>query len=338
MSKTIKSINLKLRSRRILKNLMYDTGLFAASSKNVSTGYNVAWIRDNIYQANGMETFDFEGAIKTYHALFEIFKKHVYKIDWASREKPDARYKYIHARYDPNTLEEFWDEWGNKQNDAVGAFLFKVGTLEKSGKKVLRDKNDLQILQKLVDYLRSVQYWHDEDNGVWEENEEVHASSVGACVAGLKAVQGIVDVDEELIQKGMETLNSLLPRESATKEVDMALLSLIYPYNIVTPEQRDAILQNVEKHLVRENGVIRYFDDYYYNEDGEAEWCMGFPWLAKIYKDIGNQEKYRHYISKTTSVMTNTGEIPELYFANSGKYNENTPLGWSQALYLAALA
>ena len=29
--------------------------------------------------------------------------------------------------------------------------------------------------------------------------------------------------------------------------------------------------------------------------------------------------------------------IPELYFSNSKKYNENDPLGWSESLFIVAL-
>ena len=64
---------------------------------------------------------------------------------------------------------------------------------------------------------------------MWEENMELHASSVGACVAGLRSVKMLVNVKDELIQKGEETLRFLLPRESETKETDLSLLSLIYP-------------------------------------------------------------------------------------------------------------
>jgi hypothetical protein len=29
--------------------------------------------------------------------------------------------------------------------------------------------------------------------------------------------------------------------------------------------------------------------------------------------------------------------MPELYFSNSPEYNENTPLGWSESLFIVAL-
>lgn len=325
-------------SMRLLEGLRYPSGLFAAAAQNVATGYNRVWLRDNVYAALGFEaTGRIKDVIKTYHSLLDIFKKHEYKIDWMIRQPlPKARFRYIHARYDPHTGEEIVEEWGNKQNDAVGAILFKIGELERKGVKVVRGDEDRLILQKLVDYLAAIEYWQDEDNGMWEENEEVHASSVGACVAGLLAVSPLVDVPAWLVSKGFAALNALLPRESVTKETDLALLSLIYPYDVVTPEQRDAILRDVETKLLREKGVIRYEGDKYYNDGSEARWCMGLPWLAIIYKKMNMPRKFAEYMRKSMDVMNSRGELPELYFANSGRHNVNTPLAWGQSLFVVA--
>ena len=53
-------------------------------------------------------------------------------------------------------------------------------------------------------------------------------------------------------------------------------------------EQKDSILHNVEYHLLKERGVIRYKGDRYYNKNKdevseEAEWTFGLSWLAIIY-------------------------------------------------------
>ena len=326
------------QSIQILKQMQYPTGLFAASRMTVKTGYNLAWIRDNIYAAIGLEAAQKYGIVKkTLRALLDILLKHEYKIDFAIKEKPKYHYQYIHARYDPVTMEEIWEQWGNKQNDAIGALLFKIGDLEDKGIKIIRNEDGLRILQKLVYYLQSIEYWHDKDNGMWEENEEEHASSIGACVAGLKKISKIVDVPKDLIKKGQDSLNKLLPKESETKEADMALLSLIYPYNILTKKQINAILKNVEEKLVKEKGVIRYIGDKYNYRNGEAMWTKGFPWLAIIYKQLNKPDKYAFYMRKTIEVMNKKGELPELYYADSNKHNENCPLAWSQALFVAGL-
>ncbi|MBD3309900.1 glycoside hydrolase family 15 [Candidatus Woesearchaeota archaeon] len=324
-------------SVQILRGLQYPTGLFAAAAKTVATGYNRAWIRDNIYCSLGLEASQNRSdLVKVYRALLDILLKHEEKIDWAVKNRPTERYQYIHARYDPESMDEIWEEWGNKQNDAVGALLFKIGELESKGIRIIRDRHDLRILQKLVWYLESIEYWHDKDNGIWEEDEEIHASSVGACVAGLKQISKIVDVPEELILKGRKALDRLLPRESAKKETDLALLSLIYPYDIVTREQAEKILAGIHSMLERNRGICRYVGDQYYHKGGEAEWCFGFPWLAIIYRYLKRPDMYALYMRKTLGIMNRKGEIPELYFAGSDEHNENSPLGWAQALFLVA--
>ncbi len=325
------------KSVKILSSLQYPSGLFAASKMNVSTGYDKSWIRDNIYETFGLENIDIEKVILNCRALLDILLKHEYKIDHAIIKKPEHKQHYIHARFHPETFDEFHEEWGNKQNDSIGALLWKVADLEDRGIKVIRDQNDLRILQKLVFYLKSIEYWHDCDNGMWEENEEIHASSVGACVAGLKKISKYVYVEDELIKKGIQTLNQLLPKESVTKEVDLALLSLIWPYNVATEQQRDFILKNVEQKLVKEKGVLRYLNDQYYNNGKEAEWCFGFPWLAIIYKRAGNFDKYKYYTDKTIEVMNDKGELPELYYGETNQHNENSPLGWGQSLLIVAM-
>ncbi|MBI2176556.1 glycoside hydrolase family 15 [Candidatus Woesearchaeota archaeon] len=331
------------KSIAILESLLHPSGLFSASRKDVKTGYNLCWIRDTVYAALGFEAVKNTAAVKkVYHALLDLLLKHEYKIDWMIRQpNPKAAFRYIHARYDPMTMKELWEEWGNKQNDAIGVILFKIGELENKGVKIIRNRADLRILQKLVNYIEAIHYWHDKDNGMWEGNEEVHASSIGACVAGLKTIAKIsgIEVSKQLIENGEKALQQLLPRESESKEVDLALLSLIYPYDVATPHQREMILKNVEEKLVRNKGVVRYVGDKYYNENGaEAEWTFGFPWLAIIYKQLNNPEKYAHYTRKTLEVMNEKGEMPELYYGKTDRHNENTPLAWGQALCITAMA
>ncbi|MFH1316132.1 MAG: glycoside hydrolase family 15 protein [Candidatus Woesearchaeota archaeon] len=329
-------------SIRILTGLQNRSGLLSASNA-AATGYNQAWIRDNIYESLGFEALKKTKSLKRiYRTLLNVFLKHEWKIDYAIKEKPRYNHQYIHARYNPITSDEILENWGNKQNDAIGAFLFKIGDLENKGIKIIRNRNDKRIIQKLVYYLKSVEYWHDKDNGMWEENEEVHASSVGACLAGLKQIQKIskIDVPQWMIDNGQEALNNMLPRESRTKPVDLALLSLIYPFNIVSEEQRNQILTNVEEVLVRNRGILRYLGDHYYGEGNgrEAEWTMGFPWLAIIYKQLKNPRKYAYYYRKTIESANEKKELPELYFAGTDIHNENSPLGWAQSLYLVMVS
>ncbi len=328
-----------------LRKLVTPRGLFLASDQAVTTGYDKAWIRDNVYETLAFEyAGDWDVVTKTYHTLLDIFDTHIDKINWAVTNKPFESWQFIHARFNPETLEEFWEEWGNKQHDAIGAVLFKLADFEAKGHSMLRSDKDRKTVQTLIYYICNVEYWHDADNGMWEEAEEVHASSIGAVLAGLKKWQevGGMDVDPDAIVRGEKALAALLPRESESKFTDLAELSLIYPYNVVSHDMAQQIVDNLVYHLERDKGVLRYKFDQYYNKnpDGyseEAEWCFGLSWLAIIYQQFGDTNKAREYLDKATATVTKDGKVPELYFSNSNKANENTPLGWSESMYVVAL-
>ena len=329
-----------------LKALQKPTGVFTAAAHTVGTGYDKAWLRDNYFMTLGfLETGDIATVKQTAAALLAVFVKHQDKINWAIENRPHETWQYIHARFNPETFEEYWEEWGNSQNDAVGEVLYLICDLELRGEGVAVSPDERAMVQKIVDYLVALEYWHDADNGIWEENMEVHASSVGACVAALKLAKEVswLTVPETAIHFGEEALRHLLPRESKTKFADLALLSLIYPFAVTTPSETAAILRNVEYHLVRDRGVIRYKLDRYYNanEDGyseEAEWSFGLSWLAIIYAMRGEKERAWYYLRQARGTVTPQGQVPELYFSNSPVPNDNTPLGWSESMYIVALA
>jgi phosphorylase kinase alpha/beta subunit len=328
-----------------VRALRKSSGVLTASAHDVGTGYDKAWLRDNYFMLLGfLETGDIEFVRHTAKALLSVFLKHADKINWAIENKPHETWQYIHARFHPETFEEYWEEWGNRQNDAVGEVLNIIVELELRGASVVETSEERDMVQKIVDYLIRVEYWHDTDNGIWEEDLEVHASSIAAVVAALKKVREVpwLTVSDDAIAKGEVALRTLLPRESARKFCDLALLTIIYPFHEATESETEEILRNVEYHLTRDKGVIRYKNDQYYNQnsDGyseEAEWCMGHAWLAIIYAERGNKEKAAHYLERARETITEAGKIPELYYSHTNRPNENTPLGWAESMYVVAL-
>lgn len=340
--------NFLQNSYKILDQIRLPNGLYMASP---SRQYSYVWLRDCLYMSLpylNKSTTHYERAM---HKILDLLLDHEWKIDYAIDEKPKHNYEYLHSRYHPYTLSEIHDEeWGHVQHDSIGAILFGIGLGITYDKKIIRNRHDERIIQKLVYYLESCEYWSDPDCGIWEEWKEVHASSVGACVAGLKSIASIVDVPDTMIQKGMKTLYELFPRESHDKRADLAQLSLIYPYDVFGL-MGEYLVVNVEKHLLRSHGVIRYEGDSYYStlEDRfgrhhprqfyygtEAEWTFGLPWLALCYHQLGNFEKAVYYLRRSEEAMLEGGILPELYYAHTKKPNPNTPLGWSQAMYILA--
>lgn len=335
-------------SYQVLDQLRNSEHVYAAS---ISQDYKYVWIRDCVYMSLPYVNKPNTHYEKTYYRLFDLFLEHEWKLDIISKNKPVYEWEYIHARYSTDLKEIHSQPWGHIQHDMIGAFLYAVGLGVRHGKPMLRGETDRRILQKIVHYLAHVEYWHDPDNGMWEEWREVHSSSIGACVAGLKAVEGLVDVPKELVDNGLAALFKLFPRESADKRVDLAQLSLVYPYRIFTGLLGETIVKNVEQILLKKRGVARYEGDSYYStlekEHGrslpreryygtEAEWTFGLPWLALCYLELGKPEKAQPYIERTESVMIKPGVLPELYYSGTAIPNPNTPLGWSSAMYILA--
>jgi GH15 family glucan-1,4-alpha-glucosidase len=329
----------------VVRSLQKPSGVFTASAFDVDTGYDKAWLRDIYFMTLGfLETGELEVVRKAAKAFLKLFVKHKDKINWAIQNKPHEAWQYIHARFHPETFEEYWEEWGNSQNDAVGEVLNLIVTLEKLGIPVAETTEEREMTQKIIDYLVNLEYWQDADNGIWEENMEVHASSIGSVVAALRKANEIawLNVPDHAIERGEHALRALLPRESVSKFCDLALLSLIYPFAVTTDNETAEILNNVEYHLVKDKGVIRYKLDRYYNNnvDGyseEAEWCFGLAWLAIIYAERGEKEKAYYWLRRAKATVTSEGRIPELYFSHTDNYNHNTPLGWAESMYVVAL-
>ncbi|MFJ7975582.1 glycoside hydrolase family 15 protein [Peribacillus sp. JNUCC 23] len=313
---------------KVLDRMRLSNGAYTAS---LSQDYSFVWIRDIVYTVLPFMQKPSERYEKAYHALFDLFKTYEWKIDIHRQKRPVYLFEYIHSRYSTD-LKEIPVEWGHAQNDAIGAFLWGVGEGFRLGQKVIRDEKDLEIVQKLVDYLDCLQYWQAKDNGMWEENMELHTSSIGACIAGLHAVKMLVNVKEETIKKGEETLRFLLPRESESKDTDLALLSLVYPYRILDRKTALKVVENVSNKLERKYGVIRYENDQYYNQGSEAEWCFGLPWLGLCYLELGLFNKAIGYLEKTEAIIPENWEVPELYIGGTNIPNGNTPLAWSVAL------
>lgn len=337
------------KSYAILESLRLPHGLYLASPSN---DYHYVWLRDSFYEVLPYLTSDCTRYEDTYHRILDLFRDLEWKLDIHQHKKPEAQWEYIHARYEAKEVKEMDTPWGHAQHDAVGAILFGISEGERVGKPILRDFKDKEIVQKLVGYLECCRYWEDPDNGMWEEWREVHASSVGAVVAGLIGLQEqcIVSVPNYLIEKGIQTLGQLFPVESVTRPVDLAQLSLIYPYRVLQDAEVTIVMDRIEKHLLRERGVARYQGDSYYStieSEGrdkelshyygtEAEWTFGLPWLSLCHLERGNFEKAKMYLDRAEAVMLPDGSLPELYLAGTDQWNGNTPLGWSNAMFILA--
>jgi len=166
----------------------------------------------------------------------------------------------------------------------------------------------------LAEYLIAIEFWRFADNGCWEEEQKVEASSVGAALAGLVKYREVATKCGEImpekldsaIEKAQKSLDEILPNESREpflRDVDAAQIFLIEPLEIVDEKQAAEIVKRISRKLTREIGIIRYENDSYwapnyrehyslaqraqYADDreksaagGEAQWTLFDPLLA----------------------------------------------------------
>mgnify|MGYP001090911958 CR=1 FL=1 len=318
------------------EKLRDEKGAFLAAS---SEDYHACWMRDQLY-ANFAYYFlgEHEKFKIGIRVVFDMLHNARAKIEQVVTHPPQNITEYIHAKYSHDTLMEITNDWGHHQVDAVGQFLWMVAFAEKNGVPVVETEDDRQMLQLIIQYLIAVKYWEYPDNGMWEEWMELHTSSLGAAVAGLRLAKevGLAVIPESMIAAGNATLFTILPNETPLREQDLAQLSLMWPYELVSFADEDAILERIERELIQERGVNRYLDDNYYRSDNgvSAEWCFGFFWLSLVYIRRSDREKALYWFERGMSTMTPEGDLPELYL--NGAPNPNTPLAWTHSLALIA--
>jgi len=281
-------------------------GYLAAANPGKPDGtgrYDVFWLRDIMFATYANEYLGrMEEMLESYELVMTIFLKYKEKIRTAIRKMPEGQ--ALHARYHPNTLEELSPDWGHHQLDVLGLFLYKTGDIIKKGHDVIKTEEQKDLIVDIIQYLFTYRWETHPDFGMWEEGPELHSSSMAAVLAGLTMwfddghyhykytqetdLSKIVPVSERFFDTGRVVLEKLLPKESETRDCDMAQLSLIWPYNIVDKDMKKKILENVETTLLKEKGVIRYKGDYYFNADddnkvgNEAEWPLGIAVLSSL--------------------------------------------------------
>jgi phosphorylase kinase alpha/beta subunit len=347
---------------RTNKTLRLDNGLYVAATGEHYRNY--VWIRDTFYQVRQHLYHNEEMYTQTYHSLLDYLHhiEHNYngKITNIINKGRGAvnSHEFIHPRF-YSDLNEITPEWGNVQLDTLGYLLLGIADGIKAGYKIIRHDADKDMIYKLISVIDSINYHDCQDQGIWEENTEVHTSSVGAILGGLKAIQTVgYHVPQHLIDNGQKVINNSFFRESKTKCTDLALITLIYPFNVLNEEQTRIVIFNCIRVLQKEHGFARYVGDAYYNianhddavrygrfhdsqkfkyEGNEAEWCFGFTFIALALKHTGCNAIANEYVDLALNTVTKNNEVPELYYSETDTPNDNTPLGWATAMLILAL-
>jgi len=240
------------------------SGLLPASTAHTVHGnYGDAWVRDCVYsiqcvwglalaykRLGGQDTRAFEldqRVLQLMRGLLAAMLRQAAKVE---RFKTSlAPLDAIHAKFDTASGDPVVadDGWGHLQLDATALFLLQLAQLTRSGLVVVQTSHERDFLQNLVYYVSRA--YRVADYGIWERGDkgnhglpERNASSIGLVKAALEALEGLdlygphgdgrcqLLIPHDAIVRLRRALRSLLPRESASKEVDSACLAVIgYP-------------------------------------------------------------------------------------------------------------
>ncbi|KAI8814804.1 glycosyl hydrolases family 15-domain-containing protein [Cladochytrium replicatum] len=229
------------------------TGLIPASVAITTHGnYTDAWVRDNVYSiyavwglALAFRRIDDDQGVgyELEHATIKCMRGLLYAM---LRQAPkveqfkntQALEHSLHAKYNTATADTVVGdfEWGHLQIDATSIFVLALAQMTTSGLKIIYTLDEVAFIQNLVT----------PDYGIWERGNkinhgmpELNSSSIGMALAALQAINGVnlfgssggpssvIHVLPDELTRNYTTLHSALPRESNSKEVDAALLSVI---------------------------------------------------------------------------------------------------------------
>lgn len=381
------------------------SGLLPASTAvNAHGDYTDAWVRDNVYSILAVwglalayrkldddrgRTFELEhSVIKLMRGLLFAMMRQAAKVErFKITQLPlDA----LHAKYDTATGGTVVgdDEWGHLQLDATSIYLLMLAQMTASGLSIIYTTDEVNFIQNLVYYIGRT--YRTPDYGIWERgnkinhgNPELNASSIGMAKAALEAMNGlnlfgvrggqnsVIHVMPDEIARSRITLESLLPRESSSKEVDAALLSVIgFPaFAVDDPTLCDRTRTNIVTKLQGNYGCKRFLRDGHQTvledttrlhyeplelkqfEHIECEWPLFYTYLLLDAVFRGDRDEIETYQQRLATVLVERDGLkllPELYYvpkalieaerANPGSQtrlpNENVPLVWAQSLYL----
>lgn len=381
------------------------TGLLPASTASNAHGdYTDAWVRDNVYsilavwgmgQAYRRADEDparayllEQSVVKLMRGLLFAMMRQAHKVE--AFKKTQNALDALHAKYDTKTGGEVVgdDAWGHLQLDATSLFLLMLAQMTASGLRIIFNQDEVDFVQNLVYYIGRA--YCTPDYGIWERGHktnhgirELNASSIGMALAALEAMNGFdlyggegdekstVHVLPDEIARTEITLKTLLPRESNSKEVDAALLSVVgFPafavrnMDLIEETQREVVnkLQGafgckrflLDGHqTVLEDPSRLHYEPHELKqfEHIESEWPLFFTYLLLNNLFFGKSvaaNYYRESLNRLAIDQDGFALLPELYIvpaehidaerAQPGSQmrvpNENLPLVWAQSLFI----
>lgn len=381
------------------------SGLLPASTAhNVHGNYGDAWVRDCVYTIQAVWGLAFawrregskpqrvfeleESVLALMRGLLRALMGQATKVERFKQSlKP---FDALHAKYNTATGQPVVADnaWGHLQLDATALFVLQLAQFSRAGLVVVVNQAQVAFIQNLVFYLSRA--YRVADYGIWERGDkgnngapERNASSIGLVKAALEAAQGLdlygpegdgsalLWVPPDAIVRLRRALEGLLPRESASKEVDSACLTTVaYPaWAIDRADLRQRTLDVIRRQLAGSYGYARFRRDGHQTvledssrlhyepeelacfESIECQWplFLAFELISACMEE--RWEEARAFQQRLTALALPVGNellLPELYLvplefveaerrypgSQPRQANENLPLFWTQSLWL----
>jgi GH15 family glucan-1,4-alpha-glucosidase len=317
--------------------------------------YRYSWFRDGAFIARAMDQWDrtassrafHDWALRTLNGQAAAVKKVVEKL--RAGEEFDGS-SLLHTRYLPDGTAGS-EDWPNFQLDGLGTWLWAFEQhLSHTGEQVTAEAK--QALELVADYL--VALWSHPNYDCWEEfPERVHAATLGAIYAGLRAAGALLG-RAEYTGAAMAVRSNLLAhgvrggsfvKHLGSDDVDGSLLWLTADYRVVPVSHAvsRATAERVRQLLLDpEGGVRRYLRDTYY---GGGSWIILTAALAEDCLGVGEVDEARRLLAWIEAQATSEGLLPEQtarHLNDPSRLEEwerrwgksACPLLWSHAAYL----
>ncbi|XP_035917996.1 probable phosphorylase b kinase regulatory subunit alpha isoform X4 [Anopheles stephensi] len=389
--------------RLIMRHQQPVTGLFPASPQTQH-----AWIRDNVYcilavwglsmaykkiadqDEDRAKAYELEQCcVKLMRGLLMAMMNQKDKVErFKTSQNPlDS----LHAKYSSRNGQIVVgdSEWGHLQIDAISLYLLILAQMTASGLQIVFSLDEVAFIQNLVFYIESA--YCIPDYGIWERGDksnhgqpELNASSIGMAKAALEAMNeldlfgarggsgSVIHVLADEAHKCQAVLQSMLPRESNSKELDAGLLSVVgFPaFACDDPQLIETTQEAIITRLQGRYGCKRFLRDGYKTpkEDNtrlyyerwelrmfekiECEWPLFFCYLILNKAFQNDKQAVAEYSQKLEEILVKTEEgmklIPELYAvpeeAVAAEYQipgsqqrvvvGRCPFLWGQSLYI----
>ncbi|CAF4990526.1 unnamed protein product, partial [Rotaria sp. Silwood1] len=302
-----------------------------------------------------------QAAVKCMRGILNCWMRQAKKVEIFKSEQStkDA----LHSRFNvfDGSEVEGADEVGQLQICAISLFLITLVQMITSNLQIIFSMDEVNFVQQLVFAIERA--YRTPDYGIWARGSkyntntcELHASSIGMAKAALEALNGfnlygdkganwsVAYVDVDAHNRNRTTFDTLLPRESASKNTDAALLLTVsWPIFAI---HDTTLVQNTIRKCIRKlrgtHGFKRFLRDGQYTDleskdqrfyettemkkfdKNECEWPMFFAVMIidGIFKN--NQAQIDEYLAVLNPLLRRTTEVPDRRGSFTAIYSETS--------------